>query len=44
MNFANEITICASGGVVLATAGAMASVYPISHSNRLAAALRSDGG
>jgi len=35
MNLASKITICASGGVVLATAGAIASVYLISHSNRV---------
>lgn len=35
MNLANKITICASGGVVLATAGAIASVYLISHGNRV---------
>jgi methyl-accepting chemotaxis protein len=35
VNLANKITICASGGVVLATAGAIASVYLISHSSRV---------
>ena len=35
MNLANKITICASAGVVLATAGAIISVYLISHSNRV---------
>ena len=35
MNLANKITLCASGGVVLATAGAIASVYLISHGNRV---------
>ncbi|HUE24275.1 MAG TPA: methyl-accepting chemotaxis protein [Bryobacteraceae bacterium] len=35
MNLANKITICASGGVLLATAGAIASVYLISHGNRV---------
>jgi hypothetical protein len=35
VNLANKITLCASGGVVLATAGAIASVYLISHGNRV---------
>jgi methyl-accepting chemotaxis protein len=35
VNLANKITICASGGVVLATAGAIVSVYLISHNNRV---------
>lgn len=35
MSLANKITLCASGGVVLATAGAIASVYLISHNNRV---------
>lgn len=35
MNLANKITAFASAGVVLATAGAIASVYMISHSNRV---------
>lgn len=35
MKLANKITICASAGVVAATAGAIASVYLISHSNRV---------
>jgi len=35
VNLANKITLCASAGVVLATAGAITSVYLISHSNRV---------
>jgi hypothetical protein len=35
VNLANKITLCASGGVVLATAGAIACVYLISHGNRV---------
>ena len=35
MNLANKITICASAGVMLATAGAIANVYLISHGNRV---------
>lgn len=35
MNLANKITICASAGVLLATAGAIANVYLISHGNRV---------
>jgi len=35
MNLANKITLCAGGGVVLATAGAIVSVYMISHRNRV---------
>jgi hypothetical protein len=35
LNLANKITLCASGGVVLASAGAIACVYLISHGNRV---------
>ncbi len=35
MNLAHKITLCASGGVVLATVGAITSVYLISHTNRV---------
>jgi hypothetical protein len=35
VNLAHKITICASAGVVLATAGAITSVYLISHGNRV---------
>ena len=35
MNLANKITLCAGGGVVLTTAGAIATVYLISHANRV---------
>ena len=35
MNLANKITLCASGGVVLATVGAIVNVYLISHGNRV---------
>ncbi len=35
MNLAQKITLCASAGVVLATAGAISTVYLISHGNRV---------
>jgi len=35
LHLARKITICASAGVVLATAGAITSVYLISHRNRV---------
>jgi hypothetical protein len=35
VNLANKITVAASAGVLLATAGAIASVYLISHGNRV---------
>ena len=35
MNLGTKITLCAGGGVVLATAGAIITVYSISHQNRV---------
>jgi hypothetical protein len=35
MTLATKITLCAAGGVVLATLGAIGTVYAISHSNRV---------
>ncbi len=35
MKLATKITLCAAGGVVLATLGAIGTVYTISHTNRL---------
>jgi len=35
MNLGTKITVCAAGGVVLATAGAILTVYSISHENRV---------
>jgi len=35
MNLGIKITLCAGGGVVLATAGAILTVYSISHQNRV---------
>jgi len=35
MKLATKITLCAAGGVVLATLGAIATVYAISHTNRV---------
>lgn len=35
MKLGTKITLCAGGGVVLATAGAILTVYSISHANRV---------
>ena len=35
MRLATKITVCAGGGVVLATLGAIGTVYSISHTNRV---------
>jgi methyl-accepting chemotaxis protein len=35
MNLGTKITLCAAGGVVLATTGAILTVYSISHQNRV---------
>jgi hypothetical protein len=35
LKLATKITLCAAGGVVLATLAAIATVYAISHSNRV---------
>ncbi len=35
MKLATKITLCAAGGVVLATLGAIGTVYAISHANRI---------
>jgi hypothetical protein len=35
MRLGTKITLCATGGVVLATVGAIGTVYAISHGNRV---------